>query len=150
MTHSTTAKPKQRRIISRDELLARVPLSYPTIWRLMAAQRFPAARILADKRVGWFEDEVDAWLTNLPKAEYKQPVDTKSTALQGRAAPCLQPDEIGGSEPVARQCVCNKAKIKKRAPISRRFVNGKWVSADADTSMTHALLTAIKQKRGDA
>lgn len=49
-------------IVSRSELLAMVGLSYPTIFRMMRAGRFPRPLQLSAKRVGWKYSEVEAYL----------------------------------------------------------------------------------------
>ncbi|MBN1783575.1 MAG: AlpA family phage regulatory protein [Alphaproteobacteria bacterium] len=52
----------EKRIIRKPELFARVCLSDATIWRLEKAKMFPGRVMLGGKAVGWFSDEVDAWL----------------------------------------------------------------------------------------
>jgi prophage regulatory protein len=51
-----------KRVIRKPELLSRVPLSDPTIWRLERAGRFPRRLQLGGNSVGWLEEEIDAWL----------------------------------------------------------------------------------------
>jgi len=51
-----------RRIISKKEVVKISSLSYTTIWRLERAGRFPARVQLSDRRVGWYEDEIETWL----------------------------------------------------------------------------------------
>ncbi len=55
-----------RRIISKKELTEISSLSYTTIWRLERAGRFPARVQLSERRVGWFEDEIEGWLESRP------------------------------------------------------------------------------------
>lgn len=50
------------RVIRKPELLSRVPLSDPTIWRMEKAGRFPKRLQLGGNSVGWLEEEIDAWL----------------------------------------------------------------------------------------
>jgi predicted DNA-binding transcriptional regulator AlpA len=45
----------------------RVPLSYPTIWRLMQKGRSRNMR----GKIAWIESEVDAWITNRPVVKLK-------------------------------------------------------------------------------
>jgi prophage regulatory protein len=59
----------QRIIIRRAALQRRVPYSYTQIWRLERAGKFPARVLLNPEAgpqggVGWFEDEIDAWICN--------------------------------------------------------------------------------------
>ena len=54
------------RLLSKREVLARVPLSYPTIWALMRDGKFPRSRQVADgKKVVWLEHEINAWIFGL-------------------------------------------------------------------------------------
>jgi predicted DNA-binding transcriptional regulator AlpA len=57
---------KPKRLLSREELLDRVPLSYPTILKLIDADEFPAP-VMIGSRPFWVEDEVDAYIANLPR-----------------------------------------------------------------------------------
>ena len=52
-----------RNIIRRREILRRTGLSCTTQWRLETAGQFPARVQLTAGNVGWFEDEVDAWIS---------------------------------------------------------------------------------------
>jgi predicted DNA-binding transcriptional regulator AlpA len=58
------------RLISKSELRKRVPLSFPTIWKMMQQNRFPRARVIGGKSV-WIESEVDDFLAALPLRHYK-------------------------------------------------------------------------------
>lgn len=50
-----------RRMLSETEVLALVPLSRTSIWRLQRAGKFPAATyVSANKRI-WFEDQIVRW-----------------------------------------------------------------------------------------
>jgi predicted DNA-binding transcriptional regulator AlpA len=58
------------RLIFKRELLERVGLSFPTIWKMMQQGRFPRARVIGGKSV-WIESEVDDFLAALPLRQYK-------------------------------------------------------------------------------
>jgi predicted DNA-binding transcriptional regulator AlpA len=58
-------------LIFKRELLKRVPLSFPTIWKMMREGRFPRARIIGGKSA-WLESEIDQFLTDLPVRPYKE------------------------------------------------------------------------------
>jgi predicted DNA-binding transcriptional regulator AlpA len=58
------------RLLTRAEVLERVPVSFPTIWAWMREGKFPPARHLGVKTF-WLESEVDAWIRGLPLREYK-------------------------------------------------------------------------------
>ena len=60
------ASSKSRGCCLSGEVLARVPLSYPTIWALMRDGKFPRSRQVADgKKVVWLEHEINAWIFGL-------------------------------------------------------------------------------------
>jgi predicted DNA-binding transcriptional regulator AlpA len=64
------------RLLSKLEVLDRVALSFPTIWKLMREGKFPAARELGKSgKSFWLESEIEAWIAALPVREYK-PADT--------------------------------------------------------------------------
>ena len=44
-------------------------LSTSTIYRRMAAGKFPAARRLSNQKVGWLRSEIDEWAASLPVAD---------------------------------------------------------------------------------
>jgi predicted DNA-binding transcriptional regulator AlpA len=52
------------RLLSRREVLEKVPVSYPTIWKWMRERTFPRSRDIGGK-VAWIEAEVDDWIANL-------------------------------------------------------------------------------------
>ena len=52
-----------QRVIRKPELLGRLGLSDPTVWRLEKAGRFPRRIQLGGNSVGWFADEIDQWLS---------------------------------------------------------------------------------------
>jgi len=56
----TTTNPT--RIIMQKELGRRVPFSPVQIWRLEKAGEFPRRVKLGPNRIGWVEEEVEAWL----------------------------------------------------------------------------------------
>ncbi len=59
MEHTTNSP---THIITQKELHRRVPYSPVQIWRLEKAGTFPRRIKLGPNRVGWVEDEVEAWL----------------------------------------------------------------------------------------
>lgn len=58
-----TQEEKRIRIIRKPELLATVGLSDPTIWRMEKEGNFPKRIRLGGNSCGWFENEVQDWLT---------------------------------------------------------------------------------------
>jgi len=56
-------------LLTRAQLLARVPLSFPTIWKLMRAGKFPRSHCLDEGKFAksfWYEHEIEAWMASLP------------------------------------------------------------------------------------
>jgi predicted DNA-binding transcriptional regulator AlpA len=60
-----------RRFIDRRGLLARIPLSYPTIWKRMRHGTFPRPHVLGGKNA-WDLAEVEAFLGSLPRRQYPE------------------------------------------------------------------------------
>jgi predicted DNA-binding transcriptional regulator AlpA len=63
------AEAKSLTFLSKKQVLARVPLSYPSLWKRMRLGSFPRPRVLGGKNA-WLESEVDAFLAGLPPREY--------------------------------------------------------------------------------
>ena len=61
-----------RRIIRKPSLFSRIGLSDVTIWREEKAGRFPRRIKLGGNSVGWFEDEIDAWLEQKSGERYPE------------------------------------------------------------------------------
>jgi len=55
------------KIIKKKEVMGLTSLSYPTIWRLERKGDFPKRIQLSPNRVGWFEEEVLAWIAEQPR-----------------------------------------------------------------------------------
>ncbi len=53
----------QKRIIRKPELFSKIGLSDCTIWRMEKAGRFPQRIQLGGNSVGWFNDEIETWLS---------------------------------------------------------------------------------------
>jgi prophage regulatory protein len=60
MTTSTTTPP--RKLIRRDVVLDRCGVSNASQWRMEKRGEFPARVKLTGTLVGWYEDEVEAWI----------------------------------------------------------------------------------------
>jgi predicted DNA-binding transcriptional regulator AlpA len=66
------------RLLSKNEILAKVNLSYPSVWKLMLAGAFPRPVVIGGAVGGknaWFEHEVDAWIAALPRRRLKGQTD---------------------------------------------------------------------------
>ena len=53
----------QTRIIRKPELFSKIGLSDATIWRMEKTGRFPGRIKLGGNSVGWFNNEVEKWLS---------------------------------------------------------------------------------------
>jgi predicted DNA-binding transcriptional regulator AlpA len=60
----------QPRLLTKPEVLKRVGLTFPTIWKRMRSGTFPRARVNGGKVV-WLETEIDTWMKSLPLQKYK-------------------------------------------------------------------------------
>jgi predicted DNA-binding transcriptional regulator AlpA len=52
------------RLIDKNELLRRVPFTFPTIWKWMREGTFPRSRNTG--KTTWVESEVNEWILNRP------------------------------------------------------------------------------------
>jgi prophage regulatory protein len=59
-----------RRIIGSKELNELVPKSRVQRWRDIKAGKFPAPIEIGPNKLGWYEDEIDAWLARRPRRTY--------------------------------------------------------------------------------
>jgi predicted DNA-binding transcriptional regulator AlpA len=58
------------RLLSKGEMLDKVGLTYPSVWKLMREGAFPRAVVLGGKNA-WLEHEVDAFIAALPRRRLK-------------------------------------------------------------------------------
>lgn len=61
---------EELQLISKKKLLALVPRSYSSIWNMMRRGEFPLSVRIGD-RVYWRWTEVEKWLDELPRSEYR-------------------------------------------------------------------------------
>jgi len=54
-----------RRMLSIEQVLAVVPLSPVTIWRMERKGRFPKGTFISPNKKIWFEDEIVKWQTDV-------------------------------------------------------------------------------------
>jgi predicted DNA-binding transcriptional regulator AlpA len=62
---------KAPRLLTKRQVLARVPVSFVTLWHWMQQGKFPRARKVGGKTC-WFESEINAWLEALPLSQVKE------------------------------------------------------------------------------
>jgi predicted DNA-binding transcriptional regulator AlpA len=58
------------RLIDKNELLRRLPFTFPTIWKWMREGTFPRSRDTGGKTT-WLESEVSDWIRNRPNQVLK-------------------------------------------------------------------------------
>ena len=58
------------RLLSKPEVLDRVGVTFPTLWKWMREGKFPRSRELGGK-AAWIEAEVEAWIAALPVRRLK-------------------------------------------------------------------------------
>jgi prophage regulatory protein len=68
------------RLISKPEVLDRVGVTFPTLWKWMREGTFPAAKKLGgSNKPAWLESDVERWIAALPTQKYK-PADNNDAA----------------------------------------------------------------------
>ncbi len=55
---------KRMSMIRLPQVMGRVGLSKPSIYRLMKVGKFPKARLIGERAVGWIEDEIDEFVSS--------------------------------------------------------------------------------------
>jgi prophage regulatory protein len=60
-----------RKIIREPEVERRTGRSRTQRWRDIRADKFPTPIELGPNAIGWFEDEIDAWLAERPRRTYR-------------------------------------------------------------------------------
>lgn len=60
-------------LLTKQEVVALVGLTYPSIWLMMREGRFPRSRVVGGKSM-WVSTEIDAWVDALPVRPLK-PLD---------------------------------------------------------------------------
>ena len=63
-------RPADDRLISKQIVCYKANLTYPQIWKLMMAGKFPRSVRLGAK-AAWYESEVNAWLNTLQRTAFK-------------------------------------------------------------------------------
>jgi predicted DNA-binding transcriptional regulator AlpA len=60
------------KLLTKKEVLARIPVTFPTLWKWVRNGTFPQARIISDHKAVWLESEVNEWIRARPQRSYKQ------------------------------------------------------------------------------
>lgn len=76
-SYSPPSQPHEgQRLLSKAEVLQRVPVSFSTLYGWMQQGTFPRPRIVGPSKNGkvfWTEESVDRWISDLPEQKYKRP-----------------------------------------------------------------------------
>jgi predicted DNA-binding transcriptional regulator AlpA len=64
------------RLLTRAEVLARIPITYPTLWQWTREGRFPPPRYYGS-RTFWLASEIDGWIRDMPVRKFKPLTPTK-------------------------------------------------------------------------
>jgi predicted DNA-binding transcriptional regulator AlpA len=67
---ATQVEAASQRLIFRPDVLDRVGVTYPTVWKMMRNGTFPRSRVIGG-RTAWIEAEVEAWIAALPVRRLK-------------------------------------------------------------------------------
>ena len=69
------------RFLRIEEVMTRVGLSRPTIWRMERANDFPRRRQLGRNSVAWVEEEIEEWMASREVAgTHSEPSDPEPRA----------------------------------------------------------------------
>jgi predicted DNA-binding transcriptional regulator AlpA len=79
MNDKATLAGTPRRMLDIDQVLAIVPVSKATLFRMQADGRFPRSRPISPNRNIWYEDEIVDWQNSLP--EYIRPPRRRKASL---------------------------------------------------------------------
>jgi prophage regulatory protein len=63
--------PPSLRFLSKKQVLEKIPVTAPTIWKWVREGKFPRPRALGPNKTVWIEAEVDAWMQAQPVPQYK-------------------------------------------------------------------------------
>lgn len=75
-----------RHIIREREVRERTKLSRSQRWRRVRNQTFPTPVQLGPNSMGWYEDEIEAWLAARPRVHYARPDASATDAAESAAA----------------------------------------------------------------
>ncbi len=65
---------KDDRLLTIDEVVARIPFSRVHIYRLMKRGEFPQRVRVCERRVAWRESEIREYIESRPRADLSSPV----------------------------------------------------------------------------
>ena len=72
--HDRAPNPGVPRLLTEAQVLGLVPISRVTLWRWESNGEFPKRVRLGEVRVGWPENEVNAWIRDRMAARTVEPI----------------------------------------------------------------------------
>jgi predicted DNA-binding transcriptional regulator AlpA len=69
--NDAAAEPAELVFLSKKQVLAKVPITAPTLWTWVRHGKFPRPRAISPNKTVWIEAEVDAWMQSRPLRDYK-------------------------------------------------------------------------------
>jgi len=57
------------KLLTKVQVLDRVGVTFPTIWKWMREGRFPRSRVVGDSKSVWLESEINEWILALPERQ---------------------------------------------------------------------------------
>ncbi len=60
---------RPRKMLDEDMVLAIVPVSRSTLWRLESAGKFPRGTFISKNRKVWYEDQIVKWQTEVDERD---------------------------------------------------------------------------------
>ena len=58
-------------LLSKAQVLKKVPVTGPTLWSWVRQGKFPKPRDISPNKTVWLEADVDAWIRERPTRNYK-------------------------------------------------------------------------------
>ena len=105
-----------RRIVRKPAVCKKVGKSGVQVWRDVRAGKFPPPVQLGPNSVGWFEDEIDAWLAARPRRTYRAPAPEEIQPDKPRERARRPERKTRRMPPAPRRHAAPKRKRKGEAP----------------------------------
>jgi predicted DNA-binding transcriptional regulator AlpA len=71
VVHDDAEAPASLVLLSKAQVLAKIPVTGPTLWAWVRAGKFPKPRDISPNKTCWVEAEVNAWIKAQPVRNYK-------------------------------------------------------------------------------
>lgn len=82
MSGTEIEEPRPRRMLDIKQVLAIVPVSRATLYRMVEQKKFPPSTPLTAQRRVWFEDEIVAWQEGLGRRSTRPSARSLSAACR--------------------------------------------------------------------